>query len=556
MADEWDAIVIGSGMGGLTCAAYLAASGRRVLVLEQHDVAGGNAHSFRRRRAYQFDVGTHYLGDCGDGGVLPAILGGLGVADRVRFHPMDPDGYDRIVMPNASIDVPTGWDRFRERLFAALPADVPGLGTFLDICAAAARQNRASLLDPAESDISGLPPAVVRWSRRTLTQLYDHCGLSQRARALLSAQLGNYGTTPSDTLVVAHASMMDDYLRGAYYPAGGGQMIIAAMVEALETHGGALWTRARVSRVLVEGGAARGVTLDDGRELRAPVVVSNADFRRTVLELCAGAFPKPVVDRTRDASTRLSLATLYVVLDTDEPRPNANIWWWETEDVDGAFERMRTGVPEPQFVILTFASVKDPVPGAACPPGQTNFQIMTLCPPDYALWGVADGPASGLRYRRTPAYQAAKQRFADSMLDMAERAIGPFRHRIAYLETATPLTQERYTLSSGGTPYGIRRWGDTSRRPDVRTAVDGLYLTGQSTRYGGGIVGASVSGIACASAIVGRALLPEVHRGAVLANPALLPERDADFDPLRVSRGLARRNARGMPGLARQGAPA
>lgn len=555
MVDEWDAIVIGSGMGGLTCAAYLAACGRRVVVLEQHDVAGGNAQVFRRRRAYQFDVGTHYLGDCGDGGVLPAILAGLGVSDRVRFHPMDPDGYDRIVMPNARLDVPTGWDRFRVRLFTALPEDVPGLGVFLDICAAVAQGNRARLLAPPDSDIGSLRPEAIRWSRRTLAKLYDHCGLSRRARALLSAQLGNYGSTPSETLVVAHASMIDDYLRGAYYPAGGGQMLVAAMVEVLESHGGTLLTRAKVSRVRFEEGAARGVTLEDGRELRAPVVVSNADFRRTTLDLCAGAFPEPVVNRTRDARMRLSLATLYVVLDTDEPRPNANIWWWETDDVDGAFEKMRAGVPEPQFVILTFASAKDPVPAATCPPGHTNFQIMTLCPPDHALWGVADGPTSGLRYRRTPAYLSAKRRFTDSMLDMAERAIGPFRHRIAYLEAATPLTQERYTLSSGGTPYGIGRWGNTSLRPDVRTTVDGLYLTGQSTRYGGGIVGASVSGIACASAIVGRALLPEVHRGAVLANPALLPERDADFDPLRISRGLARRDARGMPRPIRQGVP-
>lgn len=553
MSGEWDAIVVGAGMGGLTCAAYLAAAGRRVLLLERHDVAGGNAQVFRRRRVHQFDVGTHYLGDCGDGGVLPAILAGLGVADRVRFHPMDPDRYDRIVMPHARVDVPTGWDRYRERLCAALPGEEPGLTAFLDVCAAVARDNRARLL----TEDPGPPaPVAMRWSRRTLAQLFDHCGLSRRARALLAAQLGNYGSTPADTLVAAHAGMVDDYSRGAYYPVGGGQPIVAALVEVLESHGGELWTSAEVGRVLVEDGAARGVVLTDGRELRAPVVVSNADFRRTALELCAGGFPEPVVRRTRNTSMRLGLATLYVVLDTDEPRPNANVWWWETDDVDGAFDRMRAGDPEPAFVIMTFASVKDPVPGATCPPGQTNFQIMTLCPDDYALWGVPDGPASGTRYRRTPAYQAAKQRFADLMLDMAERAIGPFRHRIAYLEAATPLTQERYTRSSGGTPYGIGRWGGTSMRPDVRTAVDGLFVAGQSTRYGTGIVGAAVSGIACASAIVGRPLLPEVYRGAVLADPARLPDRDDEFDPLRVSRGLARRYARGMPRLNRQGAPA
>lgn len=508
MAGDWDAIVIGSGMAELTCAAYLAVCGRRVLVLERHDVAGGNAQVFRRRRVHQFDVGTHYLGDCGDDGVLPAILAGLGVADRVRFRSLDPDGFDRIIVPGARIDVPTGWDRYRERLFAALPEDAPGVGTFVDVCATLALANRTRLLAPADSGLGPPPPDAVRWRRRTLAQLFDHCGLSHRARALLSAQLGNYGSTPSATPVGTHAGMVDAYLRGAYYPAGGGQTIVAAMVEALEAHDGVLWTASPVSRLLVEGGAARGVLLEDGRELRAPVVVTDADFPRTTTE-----------------PTRLGLATLYVVLDTDEPRRNANVWWWDTDDVDGAFERMRAGALDPAFVTLTFASVKDPAPGAVCPPGHTNFQILSLCPADHALWGVADdGPAAALRYRRTPAYQAAKQRFADRMLDLAERAIGPFRDRIAYLEAATPLTQERYTLSSGG---GI-----------------------------GGTADAAVRGITCASAIVGRALLPEVYRGAVPADPARLPERDAEFDPLRVSRGLARRYARGMPRLERQGAPA
>jgi phytoene dehydrogenase-like protein len=490
MAGEWDAIVVGSGPAELTCAAYLAVCGRRVLVLERHDVAGGAGQVFHRKLVHRFDVGTHYLGDCGDDGVLPAILAGLGVADRVRFHPMDPGGFDRIMTPGGRIDVPADRDRYRARLCAALPGEAPGVDAFLDVCAAVAIEHRARLL-------GGPPRAAHRWQHRTLGQLFDHCGLSGRARALLSAQSGIHGSAPSATTVGTHADVLDGLLRGAYYPAGGGQAIVAALVEAIEAHDGALWTAAGVNRVSPDG---RGVLLDDGRELRAPVVVDGVSAPRTAPEW-------------------LGLATLYVVLDTDEPRPNANVWWWDTEDVDGAFERMRAGVLDPAFVALTFPSVKDPRPGAACPPGHTSFQVITLCPADRAVWGVGDGT----RYRRTPAYRAAKQRVTDRMLDLAERAIGPFRDRVAYLEAATPLTQERYTITGGG---GI-----------------------------GGVVEAAVSGITRASAIVGRALLPEVYRGAVPADPARLPERDADFDPVRVSRGLARRYARGLPRPARQGAP-
>ena len=110
-----------------------------------------------------------------------------------------------------------------------------------------------------------------------------------------------------------------------------------------------------------------------------------------------------------------------------------------------------------------------------------------------------------------------------------------------HLEAATSLTQERYTLSSGGSPYGLGRWGRAGQRPGVRTGVDGLYLAGQNTRYGSGIGAVAVSGIACASAILDHQLLPEVHRGTVFANPTSLPDRDAGFDPDQVVSDLVSR---------------
>jgi all-trans-retinol 13,14-reductase len=79
---RWDAIVIGSGLGGLTSAAYLASNGLRTLVLEQYDTAGGSSHVFRRKHSFEFDVGVHYLGDCGPDGLIPAILRGVDLRER------------------------------------------------------------------------------------------------------------------------------------------------------------------------------------------------------------------------------------------------------------------------------------------------------------------------------------------------------------------------------------------------------------------------------------------------------------------------------------------
>src|SRR4030067_1101155 len=96
---DWDAIVVGSGLGGLSAAAYLATNGLRTLVLEQHYVAGGNAHVFRRKQMFEFDVGGHYLGDCGPDGLIPTVLRGVGLDGEIAFLELDPDGVDTPVFP-------------------------------------------------------------------------------------------------------------------------------------------------------------------------------------------------------------------------------------------------------------------------------------------------------------------------------------------------------------------------------------------------------------------------------------------------------------------------
>ena len=123
MPQDFDAIIIGSGMGGLTAAAFMAKGGMRPLVLEQHFAPGGNAQTFRRKRMFDFDVGLHYIGDCGPGGLFPSMLEQLDIADRVEFVPMDQDGFDTYVGPDMTFRAPAGWERYRQRLHEAFPQE-------------------------------------------------------------------------------------------------------------------------------------------------------------------------------------------------------------------------------------------------------------------------------------------------------------------------------------------------------------------------------------------------------------------------------------------------
>jgi all-trans-retinol 13,14-reductase len=254
---------------------------------------------------------------------------------------------------------------------------------------------------------------------------------------------------------------------------------------------------------------------------------------------------------------RSAVVAVYVALDTElADLPNANIWWHDSDDMEAAhaavqerYERDGSMPSVPQLA-FSFASVKDAGAPAVCPPGHSNFQLMTGCPSGYEFWGLKGGPVDGEPYRRNPAYMARKRQLTETILDTAEQVLGPFRDRITHVETATPLTNERYIRASGGTPYGMATWGGAGQRPDVRTDVEGLYVVGQNVRYGSGVGGVATGGVAAASQILGRGLLAEVFAGSVLGDASRLPERAADWDPLVVSRGRARHRAKG---LARMG---
>ena len=508
-----DVIVVGAGAGGLTTAAYLAALGRRVIVVDRQSVPGGNTSSFTHE-GFEFDIGLHYLGGYRDArpGVR-TVLDPLGI--ELSFREQDRDGFDTLLFEDMTFAVPAGVEEYRARLCDFFPRERGAIERYLRRIVAVAEQLEA----PVPSRIAEVPGYAWRTrdflaaSMMTLGRELDRLDCSPRLRTVLSYLWGTYGVPPSRAALAMHAMVTMHYLRGAWYPEGGARSVSDALVEVIERNGGELLVDTDVSSIMVDGGAVRGVSVEAGpggtepraRELFAPTVVSAVDIKRTFLELIdAGNVPGRLRRRVRAFTMAQPLFIVYLVLDRDlraEGTPNRNWSVIDCDDLDSmALSLERGQLPSQRWAWITSASLKDPDNPRLCRPGQTNLQIVTGAPASHDFWDVDAVLTRGSHY------QERKRQLRDRAIESAERAIPGIGAAIAYEETATPITLERYLRSTDGTSYGIaatpRQFG--IGRPAARTSIRGLFLAGASTRTGHGITGTMLGGVEAASAIIGE----------------------------------------------------
>ncbi len=521
---EVDVAVIGCGLGGLSAAAYLAKAGLKVAALDAHYVAGGCGTVFSRgpsNARFHFDVGLHYIGDCQPSGPIPTMLREVG-ADPVDFLPMDPDGFDTIVLPDGfEFAIPVGHEAYRERLLKAFPAERRGIERYLALLRGV--RDIGGRLDDNNGKLS---PAIalrtltryfglVRFQGATMAQVLDYVTDDPRLRAVILGQNGDYGLPPSKVSAMLHLGLADHYFKGAYYPRGGGQVLADRLAAALESNGGSIHLRRPVGKVLVEGGRAVGIETAPRKnhpteQVRAKVVISNADLMKTLTQLVPREHLPPAwrdrITKGYELPSALFLTCLGVSGDLrDLGFKNSNYWIFEDLDIDHLYRRVTTDeTPTPRAAYITSATLKDPTTPHHAPANISTLEIMTLVPGAAQHWGVPDSELSDWGYKRNDEYHRRKQHVEDRLIAMAERRFPGLASRIVFKESATPITHSRYTGATDGISYGIAltpsQFG--KGRPGYDPVLPGLYLCGASTRMNHGIVGAMSSGRAVSRAIL------------------------------------------------------
>lgn len=499
----FDAIVIGSGMAGLTAANLLAMHGRRVLVLEQHYRFGGYLQSFMLHRT-PFDSGCHYVGAMGEGQVFDRYLRYLGVRDALSVEALDPEGYDVLCYPDWEFQIPVGYDRLEARLCERFPHQAGPMRRFLREVQREVELFPMYTLGPAED-----PMGRASDPDRTVDDVLNACEVTDlRAREVLRAYRALYFVGTHEASFAMHAFVMDSFVQGAFTFHGGGNAVQKALVAKLRARGGVARRRVRVTKVEVDAGRrVKGVHTADGAFAEAPLVIAAIDPKTAVRLLPEGAVRPAYRNRVERLRPGIGGLGAYLRVDADLSAYRGKNWFIQStpEGTDPLFSEdwLRSGAPPPVFV--TASSSREP--GWKGP--ATVVVISGMREETFARWR---GSVTG---HRDADYAALKAELGARLLEPARQLMPELDSSLLTADFSTPLTHRDYTFNDGGAIYGIHHdlRQSAGRGVSWRTRVQGFLLSGHSVLYPG-LIGAMISAFYTCGEVLGLDRLYEGVRQA------------------------------------------
>ena len=500
---NFDAIIPGSGMGGLTAASLQAQQNQRVLLLEWHFKLGGFTHVFQRKGKFEWDVGIHYIGEMHKGSTSRALFDYI-TQGRVKWHKM-PEVYDRYVYPDFTFDAHTGQERLQQDLTERFPGEAKAIEQYFgDLKSALEWFNRHMMAKAMPGGLQAMGGLMSRFGAKRALQTtgayLDKHFKDPQLKAVLVSQWGDYGLPPGQSAFVTHALVASHYFKGGYYPAGGSQVIAEAIVPIIQASGGQALVNHEVSQVVLKDGKAIGVRVRakhgqrvEEKEFFAGTIISDAGAWNTYQKLLPADLNLPLRSELEHIPPSMANVTLYVGF-KDNPRrmgvQGENYWLFGSYDHDDLYARRNT-LADGQAVsaFVSFPSLKNPYAET-----HTAEIIALMDAAPFAAW--ADQPWK----RRGLEYEAFKERISCALLDFTEQCLPGFKDLIEYWELSTPLSTENFTGFRGGEIYGIPAT-PTRYRLDwlgARTPIPNMYLAGADAAILG-VIGALMGGVLAVS---------------------------------------------------------
>jgi phytoene dehydrogenase-like protein len=502
--NEYDAIIIGSGLGGLSCAAAFARQGFKPLVIEQHYKVGGYATTFDRPGGFEFDVSLHST-SVADRSGIHNLIPGFPEIEEVEFEP-HPNLY-RVIFPDHDIRVPQkNISAYITHLVTLFPEEKPGIeGIFEDMKGITNDIGKFSSAG-GKIDMNTFPsefPYLFKSFNRSWGNLVDARLKDPKLKAIVSSLWVYYGLPPSKLSPYYYAMPTYGYLhQGGYYPRGKSQKISDAFERYIEKHGGEIIIKNKVEKILTNDDSAFGVITEDGKELTAKVIVSNANAHDTFNKMLDDkSLVNDYLDKLEKFSVSLSSFQVFLGLNKNLIKEasitDSEIFYNTSYDLEADYESMKKAELDNSGFSIT---LYDNVYKGYSPEGKNTINIMTLQGFDH--WEKYNEDYFKDKKKE---YNKEKNRMADILIDKVENKILPgLKDAIEVKEIGTPLTNIRYTSNYRGAIYGFDQTIDNSgqNRLGHATPIRNLYLSGAWSKPGHGYGGVIYGGLLCFAEIM------------------------------------------------------
>lgn len=507
----YDAIVIGSGSGGMATAACLSKVGKKVLVLEQHYTAGGMSHTYTRN-GYEWDVGVHFINDVGVKGSLFNKIYDFMTEGRLQWETISDEENILHVEGEKSIPIPIKHDEILSQLEEFFPEEKETIKKIVSHC------DRTTLLSMpllVANKLSGnglVNKAILKASellttkdayRSTYDVLRDFTD-NEHLINTLTWWWFVFGVSIKKLPFFVYASAMQNK-NGMFFPIGGASQIAESIIPVIQNTGGEVFTYAKVDEILIEKGRAIGVRMAGGEHIHAPIVISSAGANNTFRSLVPQSISTEMGITKELDKLKRSVGHLCLFVGFNEGKdtlslPPGNYLHYPnglvSENIDTFDADTSQEFP---FLFFCFPSAKDP-DWDRRHPGKSTCEIFVYLD-NYEMFAEwADKPWG----KRGEDYEQMKEEFSQRMLRALYQYYPDLKGKVDFYELSTPLSTKTFCLYEEGEVFGIGHNGARFKTGvlNAKTKIKGLYLTGQDS-FMVGITPSTLSGVITACEILG-----------------------------------------------------